>query len=729
MNSGPLHLHLRSSELFASLDETLLSQLEAALTLEKLHAGDTLVKQGDIGDAVFILVAGQLEVSVDTAAGTQVTVDVLGPGASVGEMALVAGQVRTATVSAKTDAELVRLARPDFEQLAEENPGLREAVIRQMEPRLQRVQLSAILEQWFPDAGPQEIRRFQDSVDWLQLAGGEHLYRKGDAADGMYLLVSGRLRVVRDGDLEPASELGRGASIGELAVLDDSPRTESVIAIRDSQLVRLDRQVVAQHPQVMAQIARNALARIQVDGRAGRSEGNGVKTVAIVPANPGAPAERLARSLEDQLETWGPALLISDRDVNSRFGRDGAANTERHAPLDSALSYWLNETESRHDFLLLLTDGELSPWTKRCLGQADAVLVVADSHASETPGPVEGWLADRQASSWELALVHPPDTELPTGTARWLDARPRLNHHHVRLDNATDTARLARRLHGRAYGLALSGGGARGYVHLGLIRALEELGVPVDMVAGTSMGALIGAGYALSLSHEFCFQAAKTFGDPKKLLDRTLPLVALAESRNVTESFRRLFGDALIEDLWIPFTCVSANLTRAEPVLHQRGPVWKAVRASTAIPGVFTPVVHEGDVLVDGGIMNNYPVDLVREQVTTGQVIGSNAESAYRNKAYDFGESVSGWRVLLERFRPAGSRRRYPSILGTLMRATSVSSKHLGAAADALADVTVRYPAEAVGNLEFDRVAEVSDIGHKAALDVLSAWFDRRRPV
>lgn len=718
-----LHHHLKTNDLFANLDDSLLSQLEPKLTLESLAAGETLVQQGEVGDAVFVLVNGQLEVLIETAAGNRITLDVLEPGASVGEMALVAGQLRTATVLARTDAELVRLSRADFEKLADRNPGLRDAVIRQMEPRLQRVQLSAILEQWFPDSQPQEIRQLQESVDWVQLAGGEYLYRKGDSADGMYLLVNGRLRIQADAALEPVSELGRGASIGELAVLGDAPRNESVLAIRDSQVVRLNRQLVARHPQVMAQIARNALARVQASGLAGTGDGNGVRTIAIVPAHPGAPAAQLARELENQLENWGPALTVDARDVDSRFGRAGAAQTERDEPLDAALSYWLNETESRHDHLLLLADAELSPWTRRCLGQADAVLAVADSSASEAPGPVERWLADSQDTGWELALVHPTGTELPSGTARWLDARPRLNHHHVRLGHAGDTGRLARRLTGRAHGMALSGGGARGYVHLGLIRALEEMDVPVDMVGGTSMGALVGAGYALSLSYEFCFRAAATFGDPKKLLDRTLPLVALAESRNVTESFRQLFGDARIEDLWIPYTCVSANLTRAEPVLHQRGPVWKAVRASTAIPGVFTPVVHGGDVLVDGGIMNNYPVDIVREQVGSGRVIGSNAESAYRNKAYDFGESISGWRVLLERFRPASRRKRYPSILGTLMRATSVSSKHLGAAADALADVTIRYPAEAVGNLEFDRVAEVAAIGYEAASRVLSQWL------
>lgn len=724
-----MHDRLAQSTLFGGLADSLLQQLVPVLSDVSLAAGETLVSQGDVGDAVFILNSGQLEVTVRTDEGRDVRVDVLEPGATVGEMALVAGQIRTATVTAVKDSRLIRLSRNDFDRLADGVPELRDALIRQMEPRLQRVQLSAIMEHWFPDFTSAQIHELQNAVTWLQLAGGETLYSRGDSADGMYLLVSGRLRILADGALEPAGELGRGASIGELAVLGDAPRGETVVAIRASRLVRLDRSFVARHPEMMAQIARNVLERVQGVERGTGRRGNGVRTVVIVPADGRTPAVQLASALESRLENWGPALTLSAREVDVRFGREGAAQTERDSPLDPALAFWLNETESRHDCLLLVSDSTMTPWTMRCLGQADHVLVVATAGTDPQPGEVEQLLIEAGDRSWQLVLVHDPATDLPSGTADWLRLRPPLVHHHVRLTEPADMARLARRLTGRAIGIALSGGGARGYVHLGLIRALEALGIPVDMVAGTSMGALVGGAYALTRSFRACMSSAERFGDPKKLLDTTLPLVALAESRNVTDSLRSIFGVTAIEDMWIPFTCVSANLTRAEPVLHQTGPAWQAVRASTAIPGIFTPVVLDGDVLVDGGIMNNYPVDILRAQIGTGFVIGSNAESASRNRAFEFGPSVSGWRVLLQRFLPAARRRRYPSIFSTLMRATSVSSKHLGAAADALTDVTLRYPAETVGNLEFDRYQQATDIGYTAALEVLTEWLAAADPL
>ncbi len=713
--------------MFSGLEADLLQNLEPGLELVSLAAGETLVRQGEAGDALFVLTSGELEVRVTTEGGGEVVVDRLEPGAGVGEMALVAGQERTATVVALVEAELVRLSRLDFDRLSDATPGLREAVVHAMRPRLQRIQLSGVLETWFPDLTAAQIHELQEAVTWVHVAGGEPVYAAGDDADGMYLLVSGRLRSIatdRDGNVLSTVELSRGASIGEYAVLGEGARSETVMAIRDSQLVRLDRELVALHPQVMVQIARNALARANAGGPQKVGSGNGVRTIALVPAQDDAPLDDVIRLLQQELRGWGKVTTLDSGEVERRFGGQGAAQSGRDDALWSALTYWLNEVEAAHEYTLLVTDSGLTEWTRRCLGQADQVVVVANALSDHEPGPVERAMSEVPARSLNLVLVHDDAADQPRGTARWLEARPPLEHHHLRTGVGADAGRLARRLTGRALGLVLSGGGARGYVHLGLIRALLELRQPVDMIAGTSMGALIGAIYAYKQSFDLVLQTAHRFGDPKKLLDRTLPLVALAKSHSVTEMFTGLFEDARLEDFWLPFRCVSANLSKADLVVHQRGLAWEAVRASTAIPGVFTPLVQDGDILVDGGIMNNYPVDIMREMIGTGLIIGSNAGGGTRNRAFEFGPSISGWRVLFERLLPRGRRTRYPSILGTLMRATSVNSKYLGAAADALADLAIRYPTQEYGNLEFDKYPQLAEIGYATSMERLQDWVD-----
>ncbi|MBX3142537.1 MAG: patatin-like phospholipase family protein [Trueperaceae bacterium] len=153
---------------------------------------------------------------------------------------------------------------------------------------------------------------------------------------------------------------------------------------------------------------------------------------------------------------------------------------------------------------------------------------------------------------------------------------------------------------------------------------------------------------------------------------------------------------------------------------------WQAVRASTAIPGIFTPLVSDGGLLVDGAVMNAFPVDLAREMVDTGTVIASSTmTTSAPREPFTFGPSVSGWEALSQYLRPRKRRTRYPSMIKTLMEATSVGSKHLSVTTRALADVLVELPVGEVGKLEFHRHQELIELGYRFALGELRAWMDR----
>jgi NTE family protein len=236
---------------------------------------------------------------------------------------------------------------------------------------------------------------------------------------------------------------------------------------------------------------------------------------------------------------------------------------------------------------------------------ADAAGDAAARHPAE--------LAVARTTPRELVLLHPADTRVPQGTGAWLEGRGILMHHHLRRGRQEDVARLARLLIGRGVGLVLSGGGARGFAHLGAIRALHEAGVPIDLVAGTSMGAIVGAGLAMDWgSAAFERNMRASFVDINPLGDYTFPLVALVAGRKVTGQLRERFGTVQIEDLWRPFICVSTNLTSGSAAFHDSGSLWRWLRASCAIPGVLPPWIHEGQVYVDGGVVNNLPIDVLR---------------------------------------------------------------------------------------------------------------------
>ncbi|HET9028508.1 MAG TPA: cyclic nucleotide-binding domain-containing protein [Trueperaceae bacterium] len=720
---------LAKAQVFADLDASLLNRLAAALDVQQLADGAVLIRQGDVADALYFITSGEVEVTCATEEGRSVVVDRLKPGAVIGEMALLAGNRRTATVTARGPVSVACFTREAFDNLTASTPGLREQVIAAITPRLERVELAAIFERWFGALADVEqvIQELQDTAEFVAIPGDGVLYRPGDPADGMYLVASGRLQVMPDGGEEAhAYQASRGESVGELGVLGGATRTETVSALRDSHVLRLPATLVESYPAVMARIARTAVERLDSRRHVG-VHGNGLRTVALMAAHADAPVREVAGLLERQLSDSGSTLLIDEAYVTSVFG---GALPASGSVLDVALTHWLNNLEAEHSYLVLIGDSNpddcsdsARAWIDRCRRQADAVLVVADATAAPDA------ITSTAPATAQLVLLHPAGSAAPSGTMPWLEGTRATVWHHVRAGDGYGMPRLVRRLTGRALGLVFSGGGARGYAHIGLLKAVEDLGIEVDMVAGTSMGALIAGGYAFSGSSAEVERAAVMFGDKKRLLDRTLPIVALTKSSGVTNTYTSVFGGGRIEDLWMPFVCVSANLFEAVPVEHTTGLIWEAIRASSAIPGIFTPFVQDGALLVDGAIMNAFPVDLMRDMVGSGTVVASSVMSkSARREPFTFGPSVSGWRALAQYLRPRKHRTRYPTIIKTLMEATSVGSKHQSITARKLADIVVEHPVQAYSKLDFQNHAELIEIGYRHALAELEAWKAAQQP-
>ena len=172
-----------------------------------------------------------------------------------------------------------------------------------------------------------------------------------------------------------------------------------------------------------------------------------------------------------------------------------------------------------------------------------------------------------------------------------------------------------KRTSSRGVGLALSGGGARGLAHIGVLKVLEQEGIPIDCLAGTSMGGLIAAAYAAGLSPDFMEQEAVRMGSVRRLLtlaEPPLPRRGLFEGQKVSEYLRGHLGERTFDDLRMPLALIAVDLDGGQEVVLREGRVVDAVRATIALPGVLAPVEREGRTLVDGGVLNNLPADVVR---------------------------------------------------------------------------------------------------------------------
>jgi CRP-like cAMP-binding protein len=462
------------------------------------------------------------------------------------------------------------------------------------------------------------LRDAEATLEWLVLPGGAVLFREGEDGDSLYILVSGRLRVgvAHEGGERTVAELGRGEMVGEMGVLTGEKRSTTVYAIRDSELVKLPQaamnHLAEKYPQVMTRVNRILANRLRLELGPKRITST-VMTFAIVPVNANLPLANFTRRLAQGLAGYDSTLHLSRAQVDSELG-PGAAQTPQDDADNSRVAGWLSEQESNYRYVVYEADAGLSHWTRRCIRQADRVLMVALASADPTPGEIEKQMECMNATARaELVLLHPASARRPVSTRNWLSPRCVRAHHHVRLDDAEDLQRLVRRLTGHALGLVLGGGGARSYAHIGVYRALTEAGLQVDLVGGTSMGSLIGAALAMNMDEPAMIELAQEISSRKTLFDLTLPLVSFFASHKVTNVMRKIFEDIQIEDLWKPFFCVSSNLTRATPMVHRQGPVWQSVRASSAVPGIFSPILCEGDLLVDGAMLNNLPIDVMHD--------------------------------------------------------------------------------------------------------------------
>lgn len=551
----------------------------------------------------------------------------------------------------------------------------------------------------------QSIAELEEQLVLFALPGGATLFDEGDPSDALYLLRSGSLGVFRrdvDGRPVRIGLIAAGEVVGELGPLIDTPRTASVRALRDSELLALSRAafevLIGRHPQAMLSMVRVALTRLASTAPPAQQS---PRTFAIFAQQRGVDVRGFAARLATALGNAEDCELVD------------AATGGHHT------SEWFSALELRARHVLYLDTGDDAQWRKLCLRQADALLMVVNADDSAAPWPVALNGTDEQALHRPCHLVLLHAGEVLAGAARRaLVHGTDVQHHHVRAMRTGDIERIARILTGTSLNLVLSGGGARGFAQIGVVRALRENGHPIDSVGGTSIGAIIGAGIANDWSDQQLVETFRRyFVIARPVSDYTLPLVALTRGRRTAGMLREAFGELDIEDLVLPFFCCSVNLTRNVLAVHRRGVLWHWLRASCAIPGILPPVLRSGEVHVDGAVMNNLPVDVMRAAMPGAIVACNIATDDLPRSATDEYQLPSVWRVLVDRWR-RGTR---PGIVSILVRSGMVNSEATSLQGEAIADLVIAPPVESIGLLDWRSFERTIEIGYQHACEVLAA--------
>jgi predicted acylesterase/phospholipase RssA/CRP-like cAMP-binding protein len=587
---------------------------------------------------------------------------------------------------------------------------------------LRRERLSANLVALFGSVDPGLADDLLRLGEWVKVSGGDRLFREGEPGDSMYIVVAGRLVAVCEdafGRRRVVGQIRPGETVGEMGLLAMQPRTATVQASRDSVVVRISeqafQQVIAKHPQIVAGTARLVIRRTTEMIR-GRTSVERVKNIAIVPLRRSVAAPEFVERLRRALERRGRTLVIDRARADAVLSANGISAGSSDDARNLVFSTWLDEEELRHDSLLYATERLTDAWTERCIRQADVVLMLAPFEDAPELHADEHRLAraDGCDERRELVLIHPPGAGPPADTGRWLAPRDVARHHHLRWDRDDDFRRLARFLSGEAIGLVLGGGGARGFAHLGVLRALREAGIPIDAVGGTSHGAIVAAAVAMDWDDDMIERLHRGLTQRNPLGDYALvPHVALVKGKRLDAVLQRCFGACGVEDTWRSFFCMSANLTLSRPEVHRRGPLWKVLRASVSIPGILPPVVMGEHLHVDGALLDNLPVEPMRGS-GVGRIVAVDL-TVKREIRMMRGELPSAIDVLRERLRSGAAHPPLPGLGSILFKAVMMSS--VQRARELRADVDLYLapePAE-IGFLDWRALDRGVELGYRYA--------------
>lgn len=574
----------------------------------------------------------------------------------------------------------------------------------------------------FNSLNPQQSRDFASLATVQYFSGGSIIYTIGEPAHSVYLLIYGRLSI-SDGD-DFSSYINRHEIAGEIEVISGEPRQTNLNAMRDSMVLIIEREqflaFLANHSQVLLALSQLVIKRTQVMLPQRQPMAKG-RTLAIIPVSEDIPSLYLAEALSNHLQGWPNVRLITAMHVDAIFGEGFSQTPLDYSTDDIKLRHWLASLEEHHCYVLYAATNGQDGWTIRCLNQADRTLILAEASRPPQQPPLSHIL---QAHPWinpiELVLLRAAGTPSPY-TLDWKTALNARAHYFVHPWASNDISALARQITSKGLGLVLGGGGARGFAHIGLIRALEQLHIPIDIVGGTSMGAFVAALVACGFdSVEMAHIAHETFVARNYLNDYTMPRVSLIRGERFHARLHAIFGKRRIEELRHTFYCISTNLTTGQPVVHDQGELATWVGSSMSVPGVAPPIAWHENLLCDGGVINNLPTD-VMQNLERGTIIASNVSLHGDISAPGIGLEEPDQSALLNWHKIIKDKLIHaPRLAEILMRtATLASDTMIQNASIEKANLHIKMPIDGIGMFEWSRLDELIELGYQHALEVL----------
>ncbi|KAK1531362.1 lysophospholipase NTE1 [Colletotrichum paranaense] len=655
---------LTMAKRLTSLLPRLIMHIDFALDWEQVDAGQVLFHEGEESEAIHIVLNGRLRLVQDRKDGGVSVRAEFGQGESVGELEVLTESVRPGTLHAIRQTELVKFPRTLFNSLAQEHPNI-------------TIKISKII-----------ASRMRNLVD-----------------DPSQLL---------------SKEAGNANTITK-----------------------------------------------------GSSSLN-LRTVAILPVTSGVPVVEFGNRLMNALSQVGPANGATSLNQSAILNHLGKHAFNKMGKLK--LSQYLADLEEKYGLVVYVADTNVnSPWTQTCITQADCILLVGLAEGSPEIGEYERFMLGMKSTARKLLVLLHSERYSQSGLTRaWLRNRMWINggHYHVQMalganimpahppSKRTSTLkervqiiqaeiqkytsrkvrhspfyspdapykgdfhRLARRLCGKSVGLVLGGGGARGITQIGIIQAMEESGIPIDVVGGTSIGAFIGALYARHADVVPIFGLAKKFSGRmasmwRFALDLTYPTASYTTGHEFNRGIFKTFGKTQIEDFWLEYYCNTTNISKSRIEYHTSGYAWRYIRASMSLAGLLPPLCDEGSMLLDGGYIDNLTVSHMK-RLGVDTIFSVDVGSLDDDTPQAYGDSLSGVWAFWNRWNPFSGTANPPTLAEIQARLAYVSSVDALERAKTMPGCFyMRPPIDDYGTLDFGKFDELYQMGYKYGQEYL----------
>lgn len=704
------------------------------------------------------------------------------PGGLAGYLGTVSSHRSFVDVVAKTDVFVGFLPIAVVEKIVEKFPIVLLTLAKRLTHLLPRLILHIDFAlEWVQVNAGQVIYHEKDDSDAIYIVLNGRLRAIQESEDGKMKVIGEYGQGESVGELEVLTETSRPGTLHAIrdTELAKFPKTlfnslaleHPGITIKISKIIANRMRAVVHDPLSDSRSGRDGSAKQESS-----SSTTNLRTVTILPVTSGVPVVEFGQRLLNALNQIGTPNGVTTLNQTAILNHLGRHAFSRMGKLK--LSQYLADLEEKYGLVLYVADTNVkSPWTQTCVSQADCILLVGLAEGSPNIGEYERFLLTTKTTARkELVLLHSERYCAPGLSRRWLRNRTWINgsHHHIQMSfrSPTETAqpqlrrfgtalkqrvqvlqaeiqkytsrrvrqtplysaetpfkgdfhRLARRLCGRSVGLVLGGGGARGIAHVGIIRALEEAGIPIDIIGGTSIGSFIGALYAWDADVVPMYGRAKKFAGRmgsmwRFALDLTYPSASYTTGHEFNRGIFKTFGDSQIEDFWLEFYCNTTNITKSRSEIHNSGYVWRYVRASMSLAGLIPPLCDEGNLLLDGGYIDNLTVAHMKS-LGADVIFAIDVGAIDDDTPQSYGDSLSGFWAFVNRFNPFSVHPNPPTLSEIQARLAYVSS--IGALERAKNTPGCRYmrpPVEEYGTLEFAKFDEIYNVGYKYGKQFLS---------